>query len=125
VVFLWGVDTGLNSLALGPGPTVTATYNTSRNANAGGPSSAAADFTLPTSSATGTETASGVSANWVAHTVELYPDTAPQDVTIGNGSPTPDGSYINAGNIALTLGFTNVAVRAKTRERQQGLDATR
>jgi hypothetical protein len=33
-------------------------------------------------------------------------------IDVGNGAPTPDGSYLNARNIADTLAFTNVSITA-------------
>jgi len=33
-------------------------------------------------------------------------------VSIGNGTASPDGTYLNAGNVASTLAFTNVTVTA-------------
>src|SRR5262245_59878166 len=42
----------------------------------------------------------------------IAPAVAVTSVTIGNGPASPDGSYLNAGNIANTLAFTNVNVTA-------------
>ena len=44
----------------------------------------------------------------------LQPAYAVPVVFIGNGPNVPDGSYLNAGNLAITLAFTSVEIEADT-----------